>query len=108
MFYCSSCIIIDLLNSHFFSDSAMFLFTGSSRSSLSSLRSEIRTSELAMNGTFSSGANGSSHSRSIDIPIKMGNVAAYDSLINLLDCCILYYYAVAHKYIIMVSVLQAF
>lgn len=35
--------------------------------------------------------------------IQPGNVPEYSSLTNLLDCCILYYYAVAHKYIIMVN-----
>lgn len=35
--------------------------------------------------------------------IQGGNVDEYYSLTNLLDCCVLYYYAVAHKYIIMVS-----
>lgn len=76
-------------------DSAMFLFTGNSRSSLTSLRS---------NGFSVLGNGGSANlSKIVDAPTTPGNVNAYDSLTNLLDCCILYYYAVAHKYIIMVS-----
>lgn len=85
------------------SDSAMFLITGSSRSSLSSLRSDIRAADLSaanFNSPFI--ANGNSLPRPVDAPIKPGNIDAYDSLINLLDCAILYYYAVAHKYVIMV------
>lgn len=38
-----------------------------------------------------------------DIPIKTGNMECRESLTYLLDSCVLYYYAVAHKYTIMVS-----
>lgn len=79
----------------------MFLITGSSRSSLSSLRSDIRAADASFNSPFM--ANGNSLPRPADPPIKPGNIDAYESLTNLLDCCILYYYAVAHKYVIMVN-----
>lgn len=42
------------------------------------------------------------------LKIQTGNVDEYYSLTNLLDCCVLYYYAVAHKYIIMVSRRQSY
>lgn len=87
-------------------DSAMFLLTGNPRSSLNSLRSEVRTSDLltSLNGGMNVG-NGSSSTftKIAETQVKPGEVNAQDSLKNLLDCCILYYYAVAHKYIIMVS-----
>lgn len=62
-----------------------------------------------MNGGLSDGANVSNGSTSnftkmADPPVKSGEVTAHDSLKSLLDCCILYYYAVAHKYIIMVCI----
>lgn len=79
----------------------MFLLTGSSRSSLSSLRSELRSTELAANGMIPN-INGLSSPRLTDQPTRPGSMEAYESLVNLLDCCVLYYYAVAHKYIIMV------
>lgn len=69
----------------------MFLLTGSSRTSLASLRT---------NGFNILGNGGSSNVT--DPPSTPGNVNAYESLNHLLDCCILYYYAVAHKYLIMV------
>lgn len=98
---------MSLLSANFntFSDSAMFLITGSSRSSLSSLRSDIRAADMSA-GNFNSPfvANGNSLPRPVDAPIKPGNIDAYESLTNLLDCCILYYYAVAHKYVIMVNI----
>lgn len=73
----------------------MFLLTGSSRTSLASLRT---------NGFNVLGNGGSSNltSNVTDPPSTPGNVNAYESLNHLLDCCILYYYAVAHKYLIMV------
>lgn len=84
----------------------MFLLTGSARSSLSTLRSDVRSSELltGLNGGINV-SNGSSanFAKIADTPIKPGDINAHDSLKNLLDCCILYYYAVAHKYIIMVK-----
>lgn len=86
-------------------DSAMFLLTGGSRTtSLSTLRSEGRSNDIL--STLNALGNGSSSnlSKIIDAPIKPGNVIAHESLINLLDCCILYYYAVAHKYIIMARI----
>lgn len=90
----------------FISDSAMFLLTGNSRSTLTSLRSEVQSSDLltSLNGGMNVG-NGSSSAftKIADAPVKPGEVNAQESLKNLLDCCILYYYAVAHKYIIMVS-----
>lgn len=42
----------------------------------------------------------------MDAPTKPGSVSACESLTNLLDCCILYYYAVSHKYIIMIADLR--
>lgn len=88
----------------------MFLLTqGNSRSQLATLRSDARPSE--MNGGLGDGANvsngSSSHNpftKAADPLVKPGEVTAHDSLTSLLDCCILYYYAVAHKYIIMVSI----
>lgn len=79
----------------------MFLITGSSRSSLASLRSDILTAE---SGHFNSPfmANGNSLPRPAEAAIKPGNIETYESLTNVLDCCIIYYYGVAHKYIIMV------
>lgn len=91
----------------------MFLLSGNSRSPLNSLRSsaEIRSSDLlsALNGGINVG-NGSSSTftKIAEAPVKPGEVNAQDSLKNLLDCCILYYYAVAHKYIIMVGDLHCF
>lgn len=85
----------------------MFLLTGNARSPLNSLRSEVRSSDFLTNltnGGINVGNDSSSAFTKIaDVPIKPGEVNAQDSLKNLLDCCILYYYAVAHKYIIMVS-----
>lgn len=86
----------------------MFLLTGNSaRSQLATLRSDARPTE--MNGGLADGANvgngsTSNFSKIADPPVKAGEVTAPDSLKSLLDCCILYYYAVAHKYIIMVRV----
>lgn len=83
----------------------MFLLTGNSRQSLTSLRSDVRSSELlnGLNGGVNV-ANGSSSpfTKVADPPVKPGELNANESLKSLLDCCILYYYAVAHKYIIMV------
>lgn len=93
-------------------DSAMFLLTGNSRSTqLATLRSDARPTE--MHGGLSDGANVSNGSSSnftkiADPPVKSGEVTAHDSLKSLLDCCILYYYAVAHKYIIMVCIEDKF
>lgn len=94
----------------FLIDSAMFLLTGNSRSSLTSLRPEVQPSELLTN--LSGGGNGgmnigngssqSAFTKISDAPVKPGEINSQDSLKSLLDCCILYYYAVAHKYIIMV------
>lgn len=83
----------------------MFLLTGNSRSSLSTLRSDAEPSDVAngVNGGINVGNGSSSTFTSVaDPPVKPGEVNAHDSLKSLLDCCILYYYAVAHKYIIMV------
>lgn len=97
---------------NFIIDSAMFLLTGNAaRSQLATLRSDARPSE--MNGGLSDGANvsnghSSNFSKIADAPVKPGEVTAHESLKSLLDCCILYYYAVAHKYIIMVSVSNSF
>lgn len=85
----------------------MFLLTGNARSSLTSLRTEVQSSDLlsTLNGRMNVG-NGASatFTKIADTPIKPGEVTIQDSLKNLLDCCILYYYAVAHKYIIMVRI----
>lgn len=85
----------------------MFLLTGNSRSPLNNLRSEVRSTDLLtnLNGGLNGVANGSSSNftKIAEAPVKPGEISAHDSLKSLLDCCILYYYAVAHKYIIMVS-----
>lgn len=85
----------------------MFLLTGNSRQSLTSLRSDVQSSaELlnGLNGGVNVGNGSNSHFTKVaDPPVKPGELNANESLKNLLDCCILYYYAVAHKYIIMVN-----
>lgn len=97
---------------NFVIDSAMFLLTGNTaRSQLATLRSDARPTE--MHGGLSDGANvsngsSSNFSKIADPPVKPGEVTAHESLKGLLDCCILYYYAVAHKYIIMVCALIHF
>lgn len=73
----------------------MFLITGSSRPTV--IRTESRPVNISMNLNVPRNENLSS------VIVKSGNVDTYSSLTNLLDCCILYYYAVAHKYIIMVG-----
>lgn len=86
----------------------MFLLTGSSRTSLASLRSELRSSELNENlNDIMPVANGFGNSRIAEQLTRPGAIESHDSLVNLLDCCILYYYAVAHKYIIMASIHDA-
>lgn len=83
-------------------DSAMFLLTGNPRSSLNNLRPEVRSADLL--ASLNVGNGSSSHFTKVpETPVKPGDVSAPESLKSLLDCCILYYYAVAHKYIIMVS-----
>lgn len=89
----------------------MFLLTGNSRSQLATLRSDAGPSDMHAGG-LSNGANVSNGSSSnfqrvADAPVKPGEVTTHDSLKSLLDCCILYYYAVAHKYIIMVCIFLA-
>lgn len=89
----------------------MFLLTGNSRSQLATLRPDARPSDV--HGGLSDGANVSNGSSSNfqklgDAPVKPGELTAHDSLKSLLDCCILYYYAVAHKYIIMVCIYYCF
>lgn len=103
---CRIVLIIYIFVLVFVIDSAMFLLTGNSRSQLATLRSDARPSD--MHGGLNDGANVSNGSSSnfakiADPPIKAGEVTSHDSLKSLLDCCILYYYAVAHKYIIMVK-----
>lgn len=84
----------------------MFLLTGNARSSLASLRSDGQPPELlsGLNGGINV-ANGSSSNftKIADPPVKPDEISPQESLKSLLDCCILYYYAVAHKYIIMVK-----
>lgn len=99
---------INFLNNSFCIDSAMFLLTGNSRSQLATLRADARPSDTH-HGGLSDGANvsngsSSNFTRIADPLVKPGEITAHVSLTSLLDCCILYYYAVAHKYIIMVCI----
>lgn len=88
-------------------DSAMALLSSGSLNSIPPDSAGVRTSDIPLNIdgrreyiTIRHG-NGSLDDR---FAIQSGNVPEYSSLTNLLDCCILYYYAVAHKYIIMVHI----
>lgn len=85
----------------FVADSAMFLFTSGSRSSLSSI---IRAgNHRSVEHPEIHNINSEHRVDGERFAIRPGNVDNYLSLTNLLDCCVLYYYAVAHKYILMVS-----
>lgn len=82
----------------------MFLFTSGSRSSLSSL---IRAgSQRSIEHPEIHNINSEQRIDVEKFAIRPGNVDEYSALTNLLDCCVLYYYGVAHKYIIMVGELK--
>lgn len=40
----------------------------------------------------------------VDVTISPGSVDSNQSLCELMDCAIIYYYAIAHKYVVMVSI----
>lgn len=71
----------------------MFLITGSASSSNEFM--------------FVDQSNNSSNLRqpvlSFDTTTATGNIDAHQSISEILDSCVLYYYAVAHKYITMVN-----
>lgn len=88
-------------------DSAMFLITGASGSSTSS-------TSLANMASTSTTTERISPGFQMQHPIleqlvrrckdiQPGSIDPLRSVNELLDCCIMYYYAVAHKYIVMVS-----
>lgn len=85
----------------FIADSTMFLYSAASRPALSSLVRTSNFSELP----DTNGTRAESHARHLEeeFDIRPGKMDEYHSLTNILDCCILYYYAVGHKYIVMVS-----
>lgn len=75
----------------------MFLITGFQ--SQASSASVIPNSESNTSSTMEISTGG--HQRAAS-PVSAGNADSYLCLNELLDCCIMYYYAVAHKYIVMV------
>lgn len=108
IFVCFDCVLCGTVFCHvnfiFVSDSAMFLFTSGSRSSLSSI---IRAgSQRSIEHPEIHNINSEQRINVEKFAIRPGNMDEYASLTNLLDCCVLYYYAVAHKYIIMVGELN--
>ena len=68
-----------------FVDSAMFLISGNAAFSLMGRNNAAR----------------STHQTNYT-PIEQGNLDSRKALSELLDCCIMYYYSVAHKYVVMV------
>lgn len=81
----------------------MFLFSSGSRPSFVRSSNRSPTALPEMNGIHSE-CRSSNFDEQFEI--QPGSVEEYHSLTNILDCCILYYYAVAHKYIIMVADLR--
>lgn len=80
----------------------MFLLGNHPRSSGSAFRSVRQPDDLLDTLNALSSGDQPTIPTDFDIQTKPGNMNAGESLTYLLDCCILYYYAVAHKYTIMV------
>lgn len=72
----------------------MFLITGSAGSSAAIMRAPQQNS----NGVYIDRTP-----ETPNIAVTPGKIDSYQSVNELLDGCVMYYYAVAHKYIIMVS-----
>lgn len=53
--------------------------------------------------TLSASNNIRQPEQAVDASVANGSVDSHQSISELLDSCVLYYYAVAHKYITMVS-----
>uniref|UniRef100_A0A8D8BCF2 E3 ubiquitin-protein ligase RNF123 n=1 Tax=Culex pipiens TaxID=7175 RepID=A0A8D8BCF2_CULPI len=94
-----------------FLDSAIFLVSGGPNSALSlaTRAASNITSELHRQGETSltsAGRTGSSSGTGSGGPICYGNVDARMSICELLDCCVIFYYSVAHKYVVMIADLR--
>lgn len=61
-----------------------------------------------LNALSSAQERGRSVPGAFDIQMSPGNMQPRESLTYLLDSCVLYYYAVAHKYTIMVGLLRKY
>ncbi|XP_058814876.1 E3 ubiquitin-protein ligase RNF123 [Topomyia yanbarensis] len=87
-----------------FLDSAMFLISGGPNAtySLVSRAASNVASEVHQHGESSLGSNRTATGG----PINGGNMDVRLSICDLLDCSVIFYYAVAHKYVIMIADLR--
>lgn len=83
----------------------MYLLGNHPRSSGSAFRTARQPDDLLETLNALSSGEQPTIPTAFDIQTKPGNMNSRESLTYLLDSCILYYYAVAHKYTIMVSLL---
>lgn len=81
----------------------MLLITGGNASSSISALALASTSSINAGSGFQIEHSFFEHSISDNKERSPGNISPVQSVNELLDCCIMYYFAVAHKYIIMVS-----
>lgn len=86
-----------------FLDSAMLLITGGNPSSSISTLALASSSAVNTGGGFQLEHTFFEHTVSDNKNRSPGNMNPGQSVNELLDCCVMYYFAVAHKYIIMVS-----
>lgn len=92
-----------LISHNQITDSAMFLLGNHPRGSMSAFRAVRQTDDFME--TLHSLTTGDRPfvPTAFDIQAKSGNITSRESLTYLMDSCILYYYAVGHKYTIMVG-----
>ncbi|XP_065083539.1 E3 ubiquitin-protein ligase RNF123 isoform X2 [Ochlerotatus camptorhynchus] len=88
-----------------FLDSAIFLVSGGPNSTYSLIsRAASNGSELHHQGGESSLAT--NQTGTTGGPINSGNMDEQQSICELLDCAVIFYYSVAHKYVIMIADLR--